>query len=343
MHSPPTTPLRRLIERAMLGTASEAEVTELAKFAYTIAATRLKQLISSGRLHIQSFNVPLDGIAFDCIAELFERDGDGVFVELASCFEGKRSTENLSDEEVLQCFRQAVFMSIDDGIYRIYRENDPILGRIIRNLKLALQKEPQLSTVSRFGQVHICVNGHHDMLDHLPMYPHHELEQRLTELLRAGESSVSAIHSVAMLLCTEDQYRRIIPLVDVAVVLKRIATRNELPVSSLSMVNESLFEEDITSIVDRAGSVAMEKLRKRYVDPGKMTRETFEQYAAAIHNILKDTFIRNDGSELSQAEYLQRSIQGLSVEAYRASHRSAFEYMVRVAKRMVQQELRELL
>lgn len=81
----------------------------------------------------------------------------------------------------------------------------------------------------------------------------------------------------------------------------------------------------------------------RYFVPKKISEELFNQFALAIGEMLHDIYSRNDGSEISQPEYLKRQIPNLTTEQYRAIHRTHFEHMARVAKTMVKERLKELL
>ncbi|HAV24266.1 MAG TPA: hypothetical protein DCX46_12410, partial [Bacteroidetes bacterium] len=118
--------------------------------------------------------------------------------------------------------------------------------------------------------------------------------------------------------------------------------RGEIPVGVVVSVDAALLMEDIERIVRSAGAAALLELRTQYVEKHKVTDQLFEQYAHAIIDILRDTFIRNDGSDTSQVAYLQRYVLGFEWEVYRSRHRAHFEYMVRKAKRLVQKELQEL-
>jgi hypothetical protein len=101
-----------LTDRAQL-----TDINALVKYAHHLAITRLRQLISSGRLHLQLFPLTLESTAIDCIAELFERDTDGRFIELKEFFVGPRSVELISDDKAVVYFHSLVFSKLRDGLF----------------------------------------------------------------------------------------------------------------------------------------------------------------------------------------------------------------------------------
>lgn len=67
--------------------------------------------------------------ALDCIAEMFERDEDGNFLELHLFFSTERDIEKCPGEVTLSDFRSLVYSKLNDGIFRLYREYDPVYKR----------------------------------------------------------------------------------------------------------------------------------------------------------------------------------------------------------------------
>ncbi|OGU64481.1 MAG: hypothetical protein A3C56_02555 [Ignavibacteria bacterium RIFCSPHIGHO2_02_FULL_56_12] len=335
--------LKALLQRVLAEQPGETDVTELARTAFMFASTRLRQLMGQGRLHLQSFHIPLEGIAFDCIAELFERSEDGVFVELRDSFSGSRDLALLEESEVLHYFRSIVFTSVGDGIFRMYREHDPILAKILRNLKIAVRKSPRLCSIARFGTAYVAastIDRHNGPIVVLSL---DDIEKELSRAVSPGlpmQEIEAVVEEITRLKAGEHPMCAIL---DLAVALKRIASRGEIPVGAVVSADASLLMEDIERIVRSAGAAALLELRAQYVGKQKVTVQLFEQYSHAISDILRDTFIRNDGSDTSQVAYLQRYVVGLGWEEYRSRHRAHFEYMIRKAKRLVQKELQELL
>ncbi|MFZ4619852.1 MAG: hypothetical protein ACOYNS_04780 [Bacteroidota bacterium] len=325
------------------GTASNVQINELVRIAHHFAVIRLKQLIGSGRLHLQSFPLTVESIAFDCIAEIFERDSDGSFIELQHYFSGERDPKNTSNDSLMIYFRSLVFTKLNDGIFRLYRENDPVFSKILRNIKNALERTPGILTAERFGIVFIHFAGDDQLNGHLPEFPLDELEGELTGLFRNGDSSGTFLEKLKSIFIPQTDYRRMISLFDCTLLLKRASAFHKVPLDDIFSSDASMLGQDIQSIVVKTLQSIQRDLAKRYVLSGKFSHEEFNQYYCAIEQMILDTYVQSDGSEKSYDQYLQQFMKGLTYDDYRSRHRVHFEYMVKLAKKAVKEQLKELL
>jgi len=332
-----------LLKSALSGSASGLEINSLVRNAINFASLRLRQLVRSGRLHLQSFAISVEGVAFDCIAELFQRGENGVFVELEAYFSEDRSLDILDEKEAEHYFRRLVFSQLNEGIYRLYRENDPILGRILRNLKMAVRTVAGFRQFDRLGQtyLHRCSEG--ELLEELPEYP---VEQIQTEMASRAGTKSNAQQYLSLffkILDEQDQYRRFYALIDIAIVIKRVSVRRSMAIETMVDTDDPSLRLDLEDFL-RGNSVELKQiLFARYVESGKISAELFECYAHALEDIVFDVFAHNDGADLSHADYLRKYIPDLTVLDYRKFHRTHFEYMVRVAKHRAKLQARELL
>ena len=334
--------LFKLLELALTRRGTEADINALVRIAYQFALYRLKQLMYSGRLHLQSFGIPLEGVAFDCIAELFQRDEDGEFIELKEYFSGERKLDTDQKETAVELFRRLVFSKLHHGLFRLYRENDPILSRILRNIKLALKSSRQLEQKERLGLNYIALISSTDT-DQLPEIPIDELRAEMMARIRGKDSTKNIVAHVVDILASQDRYRTSFPLIDLALIVKRIATEERLSIEQIVRIDDQILEHDIEGLVLHGMKELEVVLRKRYLETGKIPAELFKCYIAAIREMMTDIYVRNDGTFESQPEYLKHQIENLTTEEYRDRHRTYFEYIVRLAKRHFQEQLRELL
>jgi hypothetical protein len=320
----------------------EASVNRLVRTAFQYAILRLKQLIHSGKLHIHSFDIPLDGIAFDCIADLFQRDSENRFVDLAEYFIGDRSLNLLDDAEATHHFRSLVFTKLNDGIFRLYRENDPVLSRIIRNVKAAIQKIPDVIILTRLGQTHISSVPECCRNDHLSEIDLDWLEQELRETHVDHLNTIVAMQELLTIVQRQEHYRRSMALIDAALLLKRLMV--SVPENNVveSASDSSMFTSEIEQHLDESLEIARLELHRRYVRAGKLSDAEFHCYMVALDEMMQDIFLRNDGADKPHHEYLRTSIPDLTIEEYRTIHRTHFEYMVRVVKKIVKDRLKEL-
>lgn len=335
--------IAHLLPEVLDGHATHAQINQLVRIAHHLAVIRLKQLIGSGRLHLQSFPLTVESIAFDCIAELFERDAEGNFIELQHFFAGDRHPQHCSPDSLLIFYRSLVFTKLNDGIFRLYRENDPVFSKILRNIKNALDRIPDIVVDERFGLSYLIFSSDRNVDAHLPEMPLEYLESSLTGRFRNGDSSQVFLQKLKEIIIAQPDYRSTLSLYDCALLLKRASAFHKVPLDDIFRNDDSLLGQDIHSIVERGLQWIHQDLERRYVHNGKFSQEEFLQYYSAIREIIRDTFIRSDGSEKSYDQYLQQFNTDLTYDDYREHHRVHFEYMVKLAKKAVKERLKELL
>lgn len=335
--------IKSLLAKLVSGTASEPEINAVVRIAFTFASQRLRQLLKSKKLHLHSFSISTEGLAFDCIAELFQRDEDGQFVELTDYFSGGRELETLDEEETTQQLRILVFSKVNQGLFRPYRENDPVLARLIRNIKLAVKAEPSFKQLDLLGQVYIFTCPEHERNDHLPEYPLEEMERELIPRLDPGSRIPHNVSLLLDVLNNQDGYRRFYSIIDIAVVLKRALARLESVDDQVVHFDDDLLRTEINQVLTESCRVMRERLYCKYVLTQKLTDEMFGKYWLALEKMVYSIFVLNDGSEASHPELLKQYFEHLDTKTYRLVHRTHFEYMARVVRNYVKAQLRELI
>ncbi len=332
-----------LLVKIVSGTASEFDVNAVVRIAFSFASQRLRQLLKSKRLHLHSLSISTEGIAFDCIAELFQRDEDGNFVELIDYFSGERELGNLDEEGTTQQLRIVVFSKVNQGLFRLYRENDPVLARLIRNIKLAVKADSALKQLDLLGQIYIFTCPEHERNDHLPEYPLEEMERELIPRIDARRRIPHNIAVVFDVLNNQDHCRKFYSIIDIAVVLKRAVARLELADNQMQHIDDDLLRMEINQVLSESCRTLRERLYRKYVPTQKLTSDTFDKYWLALERMIYSIFVLNDGSEVSHPELLKEYFENLDTKTYRLMHRTHFEYMARVVKNYVKEQLRELL
>jgi len=176
-----------LLRSALSGNINNFEINHLVKIAHQFAISRLSQLISSRKISFAIQPHTISSIALDCIAEIFERDENNNFIELINYFDGERSVATIPDEQIMIHFRILVFSKLKDGIFRIYREYDPVTSKILRNIKLIAKSSEQIIVHERFGDTFLSL-GKIELDEHLPEYPYEELESILINRVHKKEN-----------------------------------------------------------------------------------------------------------------------------------------------------------
>ena len=332
-----------ILRSILAGEKDPAQINELIRHCHKLATVRIKQLLVNGKLHLQSFPISIESAALDCIAELFTRDHDYQFIELQDYFSGKNDPTLLDDILMYQSLRMLVFRKLHDGIFRLYRENDPILSKILRSIKLAISKDNRAVLFERFGLSYVCYSTREDRNDHLSEYNLDDLEKRISELLKGSVNTKKYLQILFEVLNDpESQNSRALSIIDTAVVLKRISlSQNDMAPQSV-VLDEEMMLADAESYIKESLVRARLLLYDKYVTKDKITEAVFHDYFEAIQQIIVDTFIQNDGSQKSYYDYLKLLNKELNYDEYRNNHRVRFEYMVTLAKTYVRDDLKNI-
>jgi hypothetical protein len=332
-----------LLKASLDGEASPRDINALVNIAHRMAIIRLRQLISSGRLHLQSFPVRLESVALDCIAEVFERDADGRFVEIEDFFSADRDLGSLKPDDALYHFRTFLFRKLSDGIYRMYRENDPVLSKILRNLKLAVGRSKDVYLVERFGELFVIFGTECESGGEQTEYPFDELERDFASVAGSAKAAGEHLQRFVWLFSRHPEYRSFFALTDLAVIMKRTLVKSHDDPADSIVSGDEAPSVDLKAMVHESYGLLLKNLWNRYVSSGKLDETTFNAYGFALKDLLEDTFILSNGSECEYFDYLQRHSPELTRADYLHHHRTKFEYMAKLAKKAVRDRLVELL
>jgi hypothetical protein len=280
-------------------------------------------------------------LAYDCIAEIFQQDRAGHFVQLQGYF-NSLCLETASDEETLVHLRRLVFSKVNQAIFRLYHEADPALAKILRNIKLAIYSLQHFVEVERFGETCIAPSLC-ETLEHLPAIDREELERDLLELTTGAERIPDLLAILSVYLRQQTEHCRIVPLVAVAFLFRSIYTsKHYLPRTEESSPENTFVADDTMAIIQRACGEIRKQMEKRYVAKGKVPKETFEQYFKVIETGLRMRYVDQDGQDFSLYESLRNLVPDLSKEDYYQSHKDRLEYLSRLTDELAIKRLKEL-
>ncbi len=337
MQSAPAHNLSRKLLAITSGTHTNDQLNEVIRVSQALSISCLHACHISTVLK-DSHGLSISDMAMDCIAELFEQDRNGSLVQLCAYFDGI-SLESCSDEETLVHLRRLVFSKTHNGLFRFYNEADPTLGRVLRNIKLAVQ------SLKNFQEHDVCgepsmVPSACDPLRHLPPADRKTLERGLAVAVNGHQTVPSMLARLSCYLRGQRLHSRIVPLIDVAVVFRALYARAQLlPAMAESGVEQTL-QFDIEKIVQQVHRQSRSAAEKAYVDKGKVSSELLDAYFRVIDAGLRANFIDFDGADFSLFAELSGEIPGLTKEAYRKKHRARLEYLSREANKRVRDLLR---
>ncbi len=291
-------------------------------------ATAFVQSKQSSRTLIDRQGYSLADLGFDCIADLFQQDDRGDFIQLKSYFESLPSLE--SDAATLAHIRRLVFSKVNHRVFRIYNELDPGLGRILRNVKLAVQTLHTFTEVERYGELFLAPSLC-ETLEHLPPA---EPETLLHDLLAEAPAQAripELLSCLSRTLRRQTLSSRLVGLLDAAMIIRDwYAADHRIPAEG-DQPDAVLARDDAMETIRRSCRTAFEALRETYVGKKQMCPELFATCCAVVEESVIDRLVRNGDRERSFFQRLRDRLPELTEDEYRSTHRTRLEYIARKA------------
>ena len=304
----------------------------IVRISHAIAKESLARKIRSGtleRLHGLNYS----DLAYDCIADLFARDESGKYTALASYF-AAFDFAHFSDEEALFHLQRLVLTKVKHGVYRLYQQTDPQLGRILRNIKIAVQSRGLFYEVDRLGEA-CLVPASGDTLEEMPPVEAEELSQWLARSGSGNEFVPELLEKISALMNGQEDRCRIVPLVTMGLSIRMFYEHKRSPLAEEASctIDDSTF--DSGRMIEAACTKVKLKAKAKYVDRGKIAQDVLDLYFKAIQEGLTHRFIEHDGSDFVLSDAFLKLMPGLTFEEYRRKHKNKIEYLARLAKKLV--------
>jgi hypothetical protein len=267
----------------------------------------------------------VEDLAYDCIADLFQRGDGGEVIQLRSYFAGidLASTE---DEQLLILYRRLVLGKVSNGVFRMFNEIDPALGRILRNVKLGIGGLRSFEEVERFGEPCIvpivC-----DPLQHLPPPTREQLVDGLRSAVAGTARVPDLLAALASYLRTQTEHSRTVPLMHVAMTFRDLFVMNRPLLQEHVELTETFTIAEITETIRIASRAVKHEYRRLYVETRNVPDDEWDTYFSVIEANLRRKFCENDGSEYSLFRGIVAMVPGLTREEYKRSHRAKIEHL----------------
>jgi hypothetical protein len=332
-----------LLRLAISGDISNSEINEFVSISTHLASTRLRQMKSSGKLFVDALQLSLDFAALDCIADIFQRDEEGIFIKINEYFSKEKDIEILSDEQVIFHYTRIIISKLNDSLFHYYYNNDPILSNIIRALKRAIKSDEKIRTFKRFGKTCIFSCDEIERHDELPEIPFDEFENLIYSTIKSAKGTKYNLEMIFEILNGQTNYRKFYDLNSIALILKRLCTIKKVSLDKAFYLMDDISSEEITRSINEAIHSLENRLKEKYVESNKMATEVFDKHFSAVREIIFDSILYSNGSDIHYYNYLKKQIPDMEYEEYRQKFRIQFEYMLKISKTYIKESLREKL
>ena len=329
-HTPTTiVTIKTTLQQIISGDRNYQAVNHLVHVCFKIALAYLHHRLRRGSLADNQFGISNEDLALDCIAELYQRDEAGRYTVLLQYFESAK-WETLTENELKIALRRLVFSKVNEGLFRNYREEDPNLAKIIRNVKEAAKQDKRVRLVKTRDTSWLVVGPAGTELNHLPIAPPEILEAFLLGIVCNTSNTYRAVSSLADFVAEHPHYSNGYPMSAFAQIL-RSSFLGRTPV--LEHTETPSYETiEVENAIQRAVNSVRNSLHDSYVRGGKLSLTLFNNYVDAVKKILKSTFTLYPDATDSQFEALQTIMPGLSKDAYMRQHRNILQYMFKLSR-----------
>lgn len=302
----------------------------------------IRKKIALGKLSLDAVGLKEPDVVYDCIADLFQRDVDGKFPQIQTYFEKNLADiHTATDAELLTALRRLIFGKIHNSLVRLYSEIDPTLGKILRNIKLGVDKSTLFGEVTRFADVYLVPKGF-DALAHLAPISSQYLEQEFSRIVLVHDTIPQMLKKLHAVLVEQESYQRMVSFVTAGMLCKQIYKLGWETEREAKVVDDSVDAEYLSKVVDGICQTLRKEMLRTYVVKGKCTEDLLTAYLDVTKHILNSYYLDDhlDGSTFY--EHLAERIRGLTKAEYRDKHRPILEYFVRVGKEKLKQELNKM-
>lgn len=323
--------MKEALKNCLSGNYSIQDSKELIQGCHSMALAYLRIKASRRKLYMLRSEC-LEDVAWDSIAELFERDDDGRFIRLLSYFNDV-SEEINHDSGVNRHLRGLVFTKVEDYIFTSFGAKDPSLKKIIRNLKLAVQNCNSDSNIS-IEHGNLVLSS--DATD-LPAMPSDFLQMMLCPKINDSMQIPDILSEIADIFENQKEFRNEISLVAIASVIRKSfvnLTEPDINDSKKPEADYIMLNRDFERFLDISAASVEEETGMKYLKAGKIDERLLEAYIKTAKQVIRDQFALV-GENYSQYEYLKRYLEELDYERYRNRDRRILEYFVKKIRNKV--------
>lgn len=308
------------------GGGGNRDVNLLVVKCHSIATVYLRMKASTQRLYL-FHGERMEDLAWDFIADLFEKDAEGELKIFREFFRDKE-LELLDEQDVIIELRKLVFTKVEDNIFRSIGELDPSVRKIIRNLKLAYKNGFEDNEVRLENGWLIC--GSVDKDSNLTM-PSEIIQSKLCYRVHEKMQIPEILDQAIDILRVQDEYPKKINLTSLALVIREVFLHfnRDLLINTIHPQHDQvLISNEYSKFLDLCVEKVKQRVGDRYVKNGKKSTDMMITYLKAARNIL-NIYDHNYYNERTHYETLKEELPDLSYEQFRDYHRKILEYLVK--------------
>ncbi len=321
--------LRQSLRNCLSNSISKSDLRAVINRCYTFALAYLRMKASTGKLYM-FHGERLEDLAWDFIADIFEKDSAGNLKVLESYFSAQNISE-IDDHDLHSMLRRLVFTKVEDNLFKAVGETDPSLKKIIRNLKLAIRDEKCEHSVC-FQEGYLIVERTDDKS--LPVMPSEFMKIKLASRIKGNMQIPDILVEVIDALQGQTKYQKCISLVSLAIIIREVYVHfyNDFDTGQDEpKAEENLMNKEFEDLLDRSVKTVKLQTGDNYVERGKISSTLLNAYMNASKKIVKEQLTETFHAN-TQYTYLKEELPELSYSEFRNKHRQILEYLVKLIR-----------
>jgi hypothetical protein len=322
-------------------TLSEKGTVPLIRLCIRLSFAQLRFMESKGYRIRESRSAgddDLEHLATDSIAELFERNETGEFVQLRRYFTPHLKTVS-SEEEWLVLLRRLVISRTRQSLTRIFRERDPEGARILRNLKASVANNPKCTLVEWLGSEWISLNSEFKNRRNLSESPCVVKDAVVLEPLyrrfQPKDTIPEILDTILDYMSENPEFPKFLDPMEIVRMIKKY--RETFKIKETRSTDPDGFPETIRYKLEAIRHDLLNKIETGYVRTGKMDRKTADGIRRAVCDVIDDLI---DTCPLRPYyHYIRDHFPDMDESLYRKTIRTKFEYFAKIIKNRIQKEV----
>lgn len=332
--------LHKVLQTVLSQDYSPVDVRDFVAICFDLSLPMIRKKLSNGRIDLHTVGMDESELVYDCLADLFNRDGSGNFKQLQRYFHEKfENLGNVTEEQLIIALRQLLFKKIEQNVIRIYGEIDPIYGKILRNVRLGVEHSSCLRMIERFGENYIAPKNA-KLNENFQPINYEWLKQEFARFVSIHDTVPTMLKKLCNVISEQNEFYKIVSLGDVARLFKEIHHVGwKLEITEEEYYDDSTDFDDIVKVAEDVCKRVKYELYSTYVGSGKKCETVFNNYIDALREVLIAEFGNGDAADGSYYDFLKSKLVDITKETYTAEHRVVFEYIAKLGKSKMRDEL----
>lgn len=338
--------LNNIIHEICHSVPDESEMIGFIKICIRISYGYLRYKESRGYRIRESSHLSesrLEEMAVDAIAELFERNALGEYVQLRRYFLTYLK-ENRAEEDWIVLLRRLLISRTEQALFRIFRERDPEYAKILRGIKLAVSKNSQFKIIENLQGNFIVKHGSHFELGRRKAFTDPVETEMVMKYLfaffRPADTIPSLLEKTFTALNTRFDDFQAIEIQEAVRILRTyrrvIQGSSKLEgMDGVFSVEKNLLQEDVKKRIQGIRKDLFQKIERDYLGKGKVDERMAQGIKNALSHMMNDMMV--EGSICANLSYIQEFLPEMTKERYQREIRTKFEYLVKLLKTQVKE------